>query len=279
MSDYCQCCGSDCWEKLVKLPASIFDVDCTIERCTSCSFGRSSPGPQIHNEYYDDNTHYVEQFFSNKKLYLSFAKKLLATLAPYVQPEGMRLLDFGCGAGFLVEMAGKMGFEAQGVEANENLVRFGRERKLDILNSQECDFETFLGEPYDIIVFSAVLEHLTNPAAILSQCKNALKPNGLILISQADFEGLLPRLFPWGWYGWLPTEHYWHFTPKSLATMGESLGLEVKGCVKESLHHRWYYSGGPKVILGRNLATLIARVGQMVGQDDGFAMVFQQGRA
>ena len=163
---------------------------------------------------------------------------------------------------------------AEGIETNETMVAWANQRRLSV-SSGNVRFLKAKGRRYDVVVLSAILEHLDNPYELLQSCRELLNSGGVVLVSQASFDGLLPKVFPWGWYGWQPKEHYWHFTPASFAKLAASSGYETVKLVRGSLYHSWFCKGGVKVVIGRNMATLLARLGNMLNQGDSFNAVLK----
>ena len=92
-------------------------------------------------------------------------------------------------------------------------------------------------------------------------------------ISQAAYDGLLPKVFPWGWYGWQPQEHFWHFNKRSLQRMTSRAGLEVQRSIRNNLHHPWFKKGSILELVGRNIAALIARVGLAINRGDNIIFI------
>jgi len=273
VDSHCICCDQESkWCQVTSLPSFLFGKESTVLRCSQCGLGKTNPMPETTIEYYEDNQNYDTLFLENRVLYESFASNLLNLVKERAIGSGNTLLDIGCGGGFLVSAASKMGFVAKGIDANKTIVSWAQGQGIDV-DQGDVEERIFQQEKYDVVVLSAVLEHVSTPLSLLLQAKELLKPGGVILISQASFDGLLPKVFPWGWYGWQPEEHYWHFTPKSFLKLALQQGLKVKECKRNSLYHQFYMSGGIKVILGRNVATLIARLGNLIGRGDNFDCV------
>lgn len=268
MSKY-NCCDNNSWHKNYTLPKFLFGRKTEIHTCNKCGLGKTIPEPIISLNYYEENDKYDLLFTGKEELYKKFAYSLLKLLGRNKQETHQVLLDVGCGGGFLVQAANEMGFQASGIEANAGMVSWACERGIPI-EQGDIQHKLAVREKYDIIVLSAVLEHVANPASLLIGCKKILKSNGVILVSQASFDGLLPRVFPWGWYGWQPKEHYWHFTPDSFSHLAASCGLKISFCERNSLYHRYYLTGDLKTLIGRNIATFIARLGNIVGRGDNF---------
>lgn len=278
MNNSCPCCGFH--ENFVlfrKFPSFLFGKPFSISKCPNCGLGKTDPLPKTNVQYYEINERYDSLFTTKRDLYLSFAKQLLKSLTSIVKnPKGKRLLDIGCGGGFAVEYATSLGYAAEGIESNEELVRWCQKRGLTVSKLDVMQMEIPLDQKFDVIILSAILEHLKDPFSLLLHIrKKMVSHNGVILISQASYDGLLPRIFPWGWYGWQPQEHFWHFTPDSFTMLANRAGFDVIYLKRNSLYHPWFINKNIEDLVGRNLAAVIARVGLFLGMGDSFHAVIQ----
>lgn len=268
----CQICGQfKGWALVTHLPRFLFKKKANIFSCLSCGVGRTEPPPSTSFEYYEHNDRNDKLFTDRSALYKRFSRDLLQLLN-IKNPQGRKLLDFGCGGGFVVEVAKEMGFESYGVEANMAMVGWCQERGLNV-ESKSIDTLVSEGQKFDIIIFSAVLEHIENPIQILLECKWLLNLDGIMVISQAAYDGFLPKVFPWGWYGWQPQEHFWHFNKNSIEVMASKSGLKIEKMIRNDLYHPWFISGSITQLVGRNIAALIARVAFLLNRGDNIILV------
>lgn len=103
-------------------------------------------------------------------------------VAALIPPSGQRILDIGSGPSELSRLLKKEGNRIVGVDrsfAEEG--DSGLEQK--IVRDLEKDFDLPFGREFDIILFLDVLEHLTNPAALLGKARKYLKPGGKVIFS------------------------------------------------------------------------------------------------
>lgn len=235
-------------------------------QCTNCKVGRTAPAPESGQEYYEENARNDELFTKRASIYKKFAEETLSHLGGQHIRKG-KLLDFGCGGGFVVEAALRHGYDAEGVELNLAMCSWCVERGLKV-TSKSINQLVSENALYDVIIFSSVLEHLEDPFETIESCMNILAPDGVIVISQANYDGLLPRIFPWGWYGWQPKEHFWHFSPASLRNLCARCNLLEIKLIQSSLYHPWFNSGNLTVLVGRNFAAILARIGNKLGMGD-----------
>jgi 2-polyprenyl-3-methyl-5-hydroxy-6-metoxy-1,4-benzoquinol methylase len=114
-------------------------------------------------------------------------------------------LDYGCGAGVLLEAAAKAGWRSVGVELDSKVAREVEERTgFRVLTAEEADSSE--GHIADILHLGDVLEHLTEMENQLPRILRLIKPGGLLL-AQGPLEGnfnffaaccgLSRRLRPW----------------------------------------------------------------------------------
>lgn len=110
--------------------------------------------------------------------------------------DGMRVLDGGCGPGYLLEKLNSTysGLECTGVEIDPTLVQLAaqavQERQLtrcSILQQSVTRME-LPDNHFDFAILRLVLEHLVNPALALQHVLRVLKPGGVAVFIDNDFE-------------------------------------------------------------------------------------------
>lgn len=109
--------------------------------------------------------------------------------------NGQRVLDAGCGQGYLARMLRRRGAQVLGVEPADALIAYAREREaaepLGVAYEQ-ADLTTWnwQGAPFDAAVVSMVLMDISDDRAALAACLSALRPGGrlVIAISHPCFE-------------------------------------------------------------------------------------------
>ena len=126
--------------------------------------------------------------------YLNAGNPLVLSLVP----EGVgRVLDVGCGGGDIARRLRPMREGVRIVGLTHSAEEAGIARAhLDAVHV--LDLETGLtdpamadwGAPFDLMVFSHVLEHLTDPVAVLRRCLTRLRPGGHVLIA-------VPNVLEW----------------------------------------------------------------------------------
>jgi 2-polyprenyl-3-methyl-5-hydroxy-6-metoxy-1,4-benzoquinol methylase len=151
-----------------------------------------------------------------------------------LMPERVRVLDVGCGTGSVTLVANRgKGNQVLAIEPDAQRSAVARDRGIEVL----CGFldEEFLAQkgPFDVIVFSDVLEHLPSPDDMLKLAIRGLKPGGIILASVPNVAHWSMRLnlllgrFNYAETGLCDATHLRWFTQSNLQRLFMRQGLEL----------------------------------------------------
>jgi len=101
--------------------------------------------------------------------------KMLADLG-FELTEGMKILDFGCGKGYLASAFAELGYDVYGVDIRESeLIDKDHFAKME-LDNYVFPFED---NYFDFIYSTSVLEHTQNTQECLEEIYRVLKPGGV----------------------------------------------------------------------------------------------------
>ena len=107
----------------------------------------------------------------------------------YAQLQNQDILDIGCGAGILAESLASHGAKVTGLDASEDVIKAAQEhaspRNLNIkyfIKTAENYLHDF-DHTFDIITCMELLEHVPNPAKLIQNCADLLKPGGQLFLS------------------------------------------------------------------------------------------------
>ena len=189
--------------------------------CKSCSFGFNFPRPkEPYDKYYSD--HQNDQLGQNWKISESEIKRYkdqISVLHKYlIGGRSLRILDFGCGQGGLLET---MAFEHKlhsyfGCDAN------AQKRITDDGVSIHRDLSELTG-PFDVIVLSHVVEHLID-FETLERVAKLLSPEGIVYIevpNASAYETYPRREFLY----YFDRLHVNHFTHLALQKTADAFAL------------------------------------------------------
>ena len=153
-----------------------------------------------------------------------------------IDPRGLRVLDLGCGGGHNGAMLKKAGArEVVGVELDPGAARDARKRLDRVV---ECDLGRLdpaeLGDqPFDAILASDVLEHLTDAEEVLARAVTLLRPGGAVVLSLPNvsnvyvFSQLLLKTWPRRSSGVFDRTHVRWFARRDMVRLLQDAGLEV----------------------------------------------------
>ncbi len=181
--------------------------------------------------------------------------------------RGAKVLDVGCGTGSISEVIQKMaGAVVLGVEPDKERAAAAAARGL-------CVFQGYLTEsllreqgPFDVVVFSDVLEHLANPAEVVALAKQGLAPGGSVVASVPNVAhwfirtDLLRGRFDYRDCGLMDATHLRWFTRKTIVRFFENLGFRITAldCTvnaelpefRERAPWRWLSHRGRRKVVG-----------------------------
>ena len=177
----------------------------------------------------------------------------LSAKAPF---EGLRILDIGCGGGLLSEPMARLGAEVVGADAAERNIPVAQvhaeQSGLDIdYRNTTAEALAASGEQFDVVLNMEVVEHVADPLAYLTACRELLKPGGLHICSTINRN---PKSYAMAIFGaevvmrWLPRgTHDWSkfITPDELFDLLTKAGLEPvdrKGFVFNPVLWSWSIS-------------------------------------
>jgi 2-polyprenyl-3-methyl-5-hydroxy-6-metoxy-1,4-benzoquinol methylase len=127
----------------------------------------------------------------------------------------MRLLDIGCGTGWLLEVAMREGFPVSGQEVGRKIA-LATSRRLKIRIYTEAIAELPASEQFDVITLFDVLEHVPDPAAVLRAVREHPRHGGIALLFTPNLDSVGLSILRERSSLVMAAEHLFYFTPKSL---------------------------------------------------------------
>ena len=144
-----------------------------------------------------------------------------------------KLLDVGCGNGEFLARMRSLGWNVSGIDFDPSAVSCARSQGLDARLGTIADLdETAL---YDVIVLTHVVEHVSDPVALLQECRKRLQPgHGRIIISTPNINSLGHAWFNKYWRGLEVPRHLILFSPAALRECVGRAGLAVRSLSTET---------------------------------------------
>ena len=182
---------------------------------------------KLYSKYYprknfDLNSFAPLSFVPGFKSWLNGEKRAFA-----IVPEGVRVLDIGCGYGESVAYHKNRGSSAFGVEADSNVARIAKKFGLNIHIGV---FKSGLFPPgsFDYITMDQVVEHLPELDESMAAINVALAQEGRFVLTTPYSYGFGARLFGHKWIHWHAPYHLQHFSRKSLRILAKRHGFAIE---------------------------------------------------
>lgn len=246
-NEKCMCCNST---KISQATTTSF-FELPVNKCSACSY---------HFVSYDKNKFDIKKYYSDTywnvfrnihrqknptggkvdPVYLinklpkpiraiaemtGVRKSLALSQFIYLKPHlvGKKLLEIGCGEGFLLERFEKNGYDVFGIEPskdNLSIIKKKLRRGSCITGYVEDSFT--LNQKYDVIILSHVIEHLLDCKKVLVELNKLLEPDGIIFIEVPNCENnetLQSSIYT--------QPHIHHFSKNNLEQLSRNCGFTI----------------------------------------------------
>jgi 2-polyprenyl-3-methyl-5-hydroxy-6-metoxy-1,4-benzoquinol methylase len=108
----------------------------------------------------------------------------------YMDWDGLRVLEIGCGNGKLAEDISKKGGDVLAIDYSDYELKEFKRGNLEV---RHCDYRDVVGK-FDVVVMKGVLEHMDDPLHTLDYIKTYIKPMWIVTSSPSF---LNPRGYIW----------------------------------------------------------------------------------
>ncbi|MEN8007883.1 MAG: class I SAM-dependent methyltransferase [Candidatus Krumholzibacteriota bacterium] len=142
--------------------------------------------------------------------------------------RGGRLLEIGCGTGILLREARQRGWLADAVELSAEMAARARANnpEANVITGDILTLEPE-GQAFDAIIALDVLEHVLSPMTMVENCRELLRPGGLLLIQTPNTRSLRSRFQGAKWDMLDPDQHLNLFSPDALRVLLTTVGFEI----------------------------------------------------
>ena len=215
-----QWCSVQVWRKLNQ-----------IVRCNRCGLMYASPRAKepdhveigkydpMFNPLTPDNTRVIKE-----RLQVNDYNRTRALLNR-LYPQRGKLLEVGCGLGYLLDVFRNDGWEVLGVEPYFQACRYAREELgLKIINSilETADLPD---ESFDLVLLNHVIEHVDDPLRTFREVNRVLKHNGHFVIETPRYDTLMFKLLGRRERSISCSGHIYFFTTQTLKNLYEEAGF------------------------------------------------------
>ncbi len=131
----------------------------------------------------------------------------------------LKILNVGCGAGFLSERLKKLGHFVVSIDVNDLAIEYAKRKNIDIIKA-DAKILPFKDEVFDIVLCIDVLEHIREDEIVLKSINRVLKRRGRLLIVVPAGKKLTYHDYRLG--------HYRRYTKKKLEKLLQNTSFKGK---------------------------------------------------
>jgi 2-polyprenyl-3-methyl-5-hydroxy-6-metoxy-1,4-benzoquinol methylase len=160
-------------------------------KCSDCGFVfmRKIPTSKELEDYYS-----VYAYEKEKKIPEPTRVSLEGLLDSFEKyRKNNRILDVGCGEGWILELAMKRGWQPYGTEFSSKAIEICEKKGIKMY-AGVLKAEDIKEKDFDIIVSSETIEHINNPREELANIHQLLRKGGLFYITTPNFNSYLRRM-------------------------------------------------------------------------------------
>ena len=229
----CPYCGSNERTRLYTEHGSV-----GISQCVKCNLIYTSPRIHSPEEIYwgDANIYFqeVRLIFEERATHHRDPNYMREIKAIERYKKSGRFLDVGCNAGMLLRLARKRGWDVVGLEPSPSLSSIAKKHGFPVYHCFLNELPKHEENSFDVVAFSDVFEHITDPQGFLNDARKYLKPDGLLYVKVPNVKwsifkqkifsmmGKQPKQGLWDSY-----EHVVHYSDKTLKKMLDKCGFKL----------------------------------------------------
>jgi SAM-dependent methyltransferase len=144
-------------------------------------------------------------------------------------PAGKRVLDFGCGGGYFLNICRQLGATVEGIELSPHGAALTRKQGISVFQGTIEQFLAARGDQrFDVITSFHVLEHVPDPVATLEGLSSLLTSDGTMTIAVPNATSVSARRVRTEWHSTDLPFHIHQFSPSSLRAAAERAGLRIR---------------------------------------------------
>ncbi|HOV11471.1 MAG TPA: class I SAM-dependent methyltransferase [Bacteroidales bacterium] len=194
----------------------------------------------IYNEIYEKSdgldgyeryNQYAKSIISKKKPlnYLAAQEDVYFFVAHSLKrfaKKKVKILEIGCGLGYLTYALNKEGFSATGIDVSHSAIKMAIEKFGAYFYAADAiSYAQITNLKYDVIIATEVIEHIPDIKSFLIQLKNLLNPEGIILLTTPNKSAFDSSAL---WVTDAPPLHLWWLSEESLVQLTKSVGMHLE---------------------------------------------------
>ncbi len=217
------------------------------------------------DDYFFSGKDGYPNYFNEKNLLYKRGIRYARLIGRYTNPG--KALDVGSAAGFILKGFEKSGWNCYGIEPNETMAAYGRNKlSLDIKTGSIENFKT--DERFDLVNMIQVIGHVYDLDKALQNVTRLLKEDGLVFVESWNMKSIVARIMGKRWPEYSPPSVVHWYSDKTLTALFNYYRFELvdKGypLKKISAEHAFSFLEGKTS--NPILKKMIKRINRFIGR-------------
>jgi len=133
---------------------------------------------------------YADDFEMN-----SIEKIRMKKVLELIGSKSSKILDLGCGDGFIMEIFKKNGHKVEGIEIAKNAIMKARKKGFKVYDLSLIEkWSHEIDQKFDVVFCGEIIEHVFDTDLFLQEVRKVLKSNGSIIMTTPNIASLARRL-------------------------------------------------------------------------------------
>jgi len=199
-------------------------IECSMVKCPHCgtTWLRKRPSDREMAKLYSSPDYFNKESplagFKYNSDRREIAKKRMDELEAIAKKKG-KILEVGCGYGYVLEEAIKRGWQAEGLDISGAAISSVRAKGI-LIHDKDVTAADLTPGSYDVILSYSSLEHLHDPLLALQAMRRSLSDDGIMVVR-------IPFINDDEVPGTSLLEHLYHFTQPGFERMADNAGFEI----------------------------------------------------
>ena len=182
----------------------VTDEEFDVWQCHECYLFFLNPMPNMDElmSYYPKTYYSYEKKVNDNKWKKNLVKllKVEPSDLDYIPAtNNKRVLDFGCGSGWSLDLYKEKGFDTYGLDLDKDAIIAGKKNG-HIMSGVDLLTTKYESSFFDFIRSNHSMEHITNPVEVVKEFRRILKNEGRLFISLPNAGSLTRSIFGKYWY-------------------------------------------------------------------------------
>lgn len=220
--------------------------------CKNCSliFIDPIPDQSMMNTIYPDNYYAYRTDSYNKFIKFMRARQLDGKVMKFLTKSnkisnlnGLKVLEIGCGRGDLLSAFKRFNpnISLTGIDHSAEAIKQVKALGFEAYHGDICKIDLG-GQKFDLIICQQLIEHLSDPPALLECINSWLLPTGALILETPGSGSIDRKIFKGCWGGYHIPRHMFLFNEQSIKVMLNKYGFEITDIFYDFCLAFWVWS-------------------------------------